>query len=231
MEKNPLVSCVMVTKNPKRWEFLKRSILQFVQQTYQNKQLVIVCDDVKEYNDKIADFIKDKNNIKLSVVEYKEGDQPFSLGYLRNVSLDNSDGDYIMQWDDDDLYHESRIEAQMDALQKNSRDICLLQDLMLKLKDNEPIKIRYPLLENLPQGHPGTILFKRTDIRYKPVGKEEDKFFLADLLNNGYSYILIEGQHHLYTYCYQGENTFGYSHFLVLKNWQNKAINFKLSYK
>jgi hypothetical protein len=129
------------------------------------------------------------------------------------------------------MYHERRIEAQVDAALAEKKEICLLKDFMLKLKDKEPVKVRYPIVKNLPQGHPGTILFARTAVRYKAVGKLEDNFFLADLLHDGYTCALLEGQHHLYTYCYQGNNTFGYNHFLLLKKWQDKAINFNLSYQ
>ena len=143
MGKKPLISCTMITKN--RWNLCKRAISCFKNQTYTHKQLVIVSDGKDEYNNKIIEFISNCPNIKIIIINpQKYEDKSPTLGHLRNISLDNADGEYIVQWDDDDISHNSRIEKQFDIMQKNNKDISIFKDYMLLLPNKEPIKITFP---------------------------------------------------------------------------------------
>lgn len=102
----PLVSCLMVTRgNP---EFVASALACFRAQTWVNKELVVVCDDV---SDELRELLNDDDRIRLVDVSHK-----VTLGDLRNLAVANSTGTYVCQWDDDDLYDPRRIAVQMGVL-------------------------------------------------------------------------------------------------------------------
>ena len=100
----PLVSCLMVTKN--RRDLARRSIACFMSQTWQNKELVIIDDGDEDYTALIETFDAGQR------IQYNRisADPDRLLGGLRNISLDRANGEYCMQWDDDEWYHPRRIE-------------------------------------------------------------------------------------------------------------------------
>jgi mannosyltransferase OCH1-like enzyme/GT2 family glycosyltransferase len=116
----PLISCLCVTRD--RVEQLKRVIECFKNQTYTNKELLIVCDQ-----DDLATlaFVAqlDDVDIRHHVVSTHEKK---NLGQLRNLSIELSNGDYFCQWDDDDWYHPSRLSLQLEFCQKNQKSASVL---------------------------------------------------------------------------------------------------------
>ncbi|MCC8197454.1 MAG: glycosyltransferase family 2 protein [Tannerellaceae bacterium] len=44
-----------------------------------------------------------------------------TLGELRNLCVQNADGKYICQWDDDDWYSEDRLQIQMEYIIKSNK--------------------------------------------------------------------------------------------------------------
>lgn len=116
----PLISCTMVTKH--RFEQAKMSIQCFQNQTYPNKELVIVDDDE---SDCLAQYIHQLGDATIHHLHLQPQNQ--TLGELRNIALANASGSYICQWDDDDLADPLRLEMQMSALQVLNAEACFLQ--------------------------------------------------------------------------------------------------------
>ncbi|MDX2253292.1 MAG: glycosyltransferase family A protein [Nitrospira sp.] len=81
-----MISCLCITQ-PGREEFLKQAIACFNEQTFPDKELVIVEDP-------------------------KTG---ITLGELRNLAVAKSTGDMLAVWDDDDLSDPGRLECQFEA--------------------------------------------------------------------------------------------------------------------
>ena len=88
-----LVSCIMPTAN--RRKFISRSIALFMAQSYKNKELIIIDDG----NEPIADLIPERKEIR-----YVKLDTTKTIGYKRNLACQNSNGKFIVHWDDDDWY-------------------------------------------------------------------------------------------------------------------------------
>ncbi len=102
----PLVSCLMVTRgNP---ELVASALACFRAQTWINKELVVVCENVTPA---LRELLKDDHRIRLVEVSHK-----VSLGDLRNLAVAHSTGTYLCQWDDDDLYDPRRIAVQIGIL-------------------------------------------------------------------------------------------------------------------
>jgi glycosyltransferase involved in cell wall biosynthesis len=109
----PLVSCIMPTNN--RRSFVTQAIRCFLRQDYSNLELLVVDDGT----DPIADLVRDDERIR-----YFQLDQKRSVGAKRNYACEQSRGEFIAHWDDDDWYSPDRISRQMVALTSKGFDLC-----------------------------------------------------------------------------------------------------------
>src|SRR6187399_197150 len=110
MKKLPLISCLCITRN--KIPLLKRAIHCFRNQTYPNKELILVFEDNDNDTKSFVKRLKDKN---ISIYEIPSTPK-LSLGELRNISIHKCKGEYFCQWDADDWYHNRRLETQIDYI-------------------------------------------------------------------------------------------------------------------
>jgi len=110
---DPLVSCLMCTYG--RPVLLGEAVKCFIDQDYQNKELVILNDQVgvKLVLENCPD------NIRI----YNMSTRFSSLGQKRNYIRCLADGDFYCIWDDDDLYMPWRITSSIDMFKNNHCDI------------------------------------------------------------------------------------------------------------
>lgn len=119
----PLVSCLMVTRN--RFAQAVCAINCFKAQTYAPTELVILDDS-------------DSGDLELWCSEQKDEriryhrlrEKGSVLGELRNRAVALAEGDYVCQWDDDDLYDPLRIQIQMAVIGSLKTDACFLSRWM-----------------------------------------------------------------------------------------------------
>lgn len=113
----PLVSCLCVTQN--KFELLSQSIDCFLFQSHPNKELIIVYES---NNLTVIDEIK--SIYKSSLIKFIEVSirPKLTLGELRNISVTSASGEFMTQWDDDDMYHPDRIRMQLALALKGQRD-------------------------------------------------------------------------------------------------------------
>ena len=202
--KQPKVSCLTVTADRKH--LMKRAIRCFQNQTYENKELVIVDDGDQDLSDILSSLPSGQiNYVKL------EKKPENTLGKLRNRSLEEADGDFLVQWDDDDWYHPERISTQAQTLM-DGYDACCLSGALMHL-DEEPY-IHHPYVGYLPDGIPGSIMHRAdSDIRYPHTRRAEDTEYLNDWMEKRYMQ-LPDDYSHLFIRCYHGNNTWEKDHFL-----------------
>lgn len=199
----PKVSCLMVTAN--RRDLAKRAVQCFQNQTYSNKELVIIDDGDEDYSPILEDLPAEQ--VKYLKLE-KEPD--FVLGKLRNRSLEESDGDYLIQWDDDDWYHPERIKIQAEILDQGYDACCLASSLMHL--DTEEFMM-HPYVGILPDGIPGSIMHRRNDhIRYPETKRSEDTVYLEEWMKLRY-HKLDHSYNYLFLRAYHGDNTWEQDHF------------------
>jgi len=108
--KQPLVSCIMPTYN--RRAFVPHAIRFFLEQDYDNKELLIVDDGT----DSIKDLVPGHPQIR-----YINFSKTMTLGEKRNFCVKEGRGDLIMHWDDDDWYPQDRIRRQVERAPPHSR--------------------------------------------------------------------------------------------------------------
>ncbi|MCB0706621.1 MAG: glycosyltransferase family 2 protein [Saprospiraceae bacterium] len=211
----PLISCLTVTGW--RLVLLKQSIQCFLDQTYPNKELVIVTDAAPAYKEAIHKYVTQLNRPEIRLIFL---DGKFNLGTLRNQAIDAAKGDFIMQWDDDDLYHPERISLQVECLLREKAHACLLSDqLSFFGARREMFWVDWvPHYVNSPmhQVFPGSILaVKDAKFRYPESGQYstqgEDSVFLGQYIDSG-KVARLSGKGYIYVYRYHGTNTFPEQH-------------------
>jgi glycosyltransferase involved in cell wall biosynthesis len=119
----PLISCICVTRG--RSNLLKRAIRCFNEQTYPNKELIILYedDDLTTNDFLVTQSVEAFQNIQAIKIP-RSNDQ--HLGRLRNLAIQHASGTYICQWDDDDWYHPERLQYQYKLLIENDVEACVL---------------------------------------------------------------------------------------------------------
>ena len=118
----PLISCLCPTRNHPT--IVKIAIECFKDQTYPNRELILVADEDSPY---IEDLIKLTNdNIKLFYAP-----KGLPIGAIRNISVSHAEGEYIAQWDDDNIHHRDRLTLQYNSIKKNSKQACFLRRVLI----------------------------------------------------------------------------------------------------
>jgi len=207
----------MVTPaQPQRFEMLRRSVVAFCAQTYQNRELVVVTDGPRQSVDEIDAFLRALERDDVRIVRCSER---HSLGALRNLSCEAANGAYLCQWDDDDIYHPTRLQAQYDELVRR-QSVCLyLEDtLQFIVASRRLYWLNWRATET--RAHPGTLLCRRAALpRYPEDGavaeRGEDRAVCLELQRSG-GFATLANQPHLYVYVTHDVNKYPPSHHEML---------------
>lgn len=162
------VSVIMSTyKTP--YNYLSEAINSVLNQTYQNLELIIICDGDKNEFNKINEEFKN-NKIKVFYNEENKG-----LPYSLNKAISLSTGDYIARMDSDDICIKDRIEKQVKYLDEHQEVfICgtsakLFEDAKgiktIYLNSMEEIKVQ--LLYRATLIHPTVMIRRQVFNEYK----------------------------------------------------------------
>ncbi len=202
---DPLISCICVTKNHP--DLLNRAIRCFEAQTYPHKELIVLFE---ECNLPARDLLgKAAPDPRISILA---ASGTASLGALRNYAIENSQGDFFCQWDDDDWHNAYRLESQYAAIRKNSFPACVTDQWILFDSQNERAYISGKRLWE------GSLLCRK-DIfqkkKYADISRGEDTPLVEYLYDHQLLYVMA-GMPKLYIYNYHGGNTFDREHFTEL---------------
>lgn len=211
----PKISCLMVTAG--RLECLRFAVRCFFNQTYPNKELIVLSQGTSEQNKEIQGHL---SLLPQQDIQFLEAPPSLSLGEMRNTSVELSTGTIICQWDDDDLYHPARLLTQYRALQNNA--VAVLYSNFLKLFadtgrlywiDNAGGTADYEALmkaQPYKQFLAGSVMFRkecfyRCRNRLYPElgvqsGKEEDLNALQKLMQIGPVKPVSEGYQYIYVF-------------------------------
>ncbi len=198
-----LVSCLMVTRG--NMALIRQSYAGFKSQTWQQRELVIVCDQVSEPLRALARA--DPAQVRL--VEVPAG---LALGDLRNISIAHSRGDFVCQWDDDDLYDPRRVAVCMQLLTEAGVDAVFLGRWLIWWEARNLLCLSGTRIWE------GSMLASRSAIPvYPALSKGEDTLMCARMLKRT-AFALIDYPQ-LFCYRITGENTWDEAHFDgILKN-------------
>lgn len=195
----PLVSCLMVTRGhlfPARF-----AVDCFRRQSWNERELVLVCDAP---GSAIEAYCASLDDARIRIVY--PGVPAQSLGQLRNLSLTAARGDWICQWDDDDLYHPQRLETGMLVLQALGADALFLSRWMLWAPAARKLGV------SGTREWEGSMLARRAAVpAYPALARGEDTAVMHAMLARG-RVVLLDAPW-LYTYVQTGVNTWTAQHF------------------
>lgn len=132
MNSFPLVSCVCPTFG--KVKHLNEAVQSFLIQTYPNKELIIFN------NYDAIDIVFDHPQVK--VINYK-GTITGNTAECRNLGNQYASGEYIMTWDDDDIYLKDRISIMVN----NTKTVGCIAGAYYS-EGNEIIKVQIKFLSN-----------------------------------------------------------------------------------
>jgi hypothetical protein len=202
----PLVSCVMVTRGrlfPSRF-----AVDCFLRQSWAERELVLVCDGP---GTEVETYCRALGDARIRIVYPDAHANAPSLGALRNLSLRAARGEWICQWDDDDLHHPQRLETGMLMLQSMRADALFLSRWMLWAPAARRIGV------SGSREWEGSMLARRTGVpAYPALARGEDTAVMHAMLGRG-RVVLLDAPW-LYTYVQTGANTWTAHHFEAI--WQ-----------
>jgi glycosyltransferase involved in cell wall biosynthesis len=196
------ISCLMVTRgNPRR---VAQSMDAFLRQRHANKELLIVTDALADDMAAIRRLLVavDPEQVRLVAVS----PSGLTLGELRNIAVQEATGDYVCQWDDDDLHHPDRLAFQWLALKAASAHACVLSRWTIWWP-----KQRRLVYSNIRHWE-GSLLCRRDAMPLYPAWRRgEDTHVLDEIKRSGRLAAIDMPQ--LYLYVVHGANTFDAAHF------------------
>jgi UDP:flavonoid glycosyltransferase YjiC (YdhE family) len=207
----PRVSCLMITSSPKRDHLAQLAIELFMKQTYPHKELIIVDDGLEDslrvwLTENYPDAMDDEQVIYIHLPTENK-----PLGALRNMAVAKASGDYLAQWDDDDLSHPQRLAVQMAAIHTFRADACTLEREQLWWLHERRLAFSASRLWE------GSLICAKTKLPpYPEKRKGEDTPVAEKVVQTGRVALLDYPQ--LYTYVFHGQNTFDAEHWE--RHWQ-----------
>lgn len=110
MSEQPLVTCLCLTRNRRAW--LPQAIRCFREQTYPNKELLIIAD-----GESVADLPMG-DGVRLIEIEERR-----KIGDKRNFGCQHAEGEFIAHFDDDDFSAPGRLSDQLQRLQESGKSV------------------------------------------------------------------------------------------------------------
>src|SRR5262249_19595146 len=211
------VSCVMVSfaiGEEERYAQFRKSFLAYANQTYENKELVIIVSGSDEHREKVGRYVKEsqRKDVNLVFSDVKP------LGALRNLALDHASGDVVCQWDDDDVSHSNRISEQLRAMRHARVQATVLRNYVHLFAARRCAVLCDWAKFKLPHdpGFPGTLLPKKAILPTycSDLTINEDSQLQTDLVHDGIAVMPVQTLFPLYVYVYHGANAFSEQHHL-----------------
>jgi glycosyltransferase involved in cell wall biosynthesis len=191
------VTAVMITGHiAKRRPLAMEAIRCFANQSWSNRELLIINSGVPL---DVADGAE-RQVVRQIMVQQES----MTLGELRNMAFDRADGEWLIQWDDDDWHHPCRIAEQMKVAQSGGASL-------LGSQVRHVLGTPRTMVRRIANGIDGTILHeRRVTYRYPAKKKGED----SDFVRQFPARFIVEDRPELYVRFFHGANTWHERHIM-----------------
>lgn len=115
------VSCICLTTWPRRERFLPDALRSYRQQTFADRELIIVNDGTP-----LVSHAPD-----VIVVNLPDVGRPWTIGEKRNVGVRAAHGQFIATWDDDDVSLPERLAEQMAVARRENADVVVARKMLI----------------------------------------------------------------------------------------------------
>ena len=224
-ETTAMISCLMVTFD--RLALAKLAIRSYAEQTYPDRELVIVTDGEERFRSALTSYANELGAEGVRVLH--PGSSRLTLGALRNISIEAAHGDILCQWDDDDYSHPDRLAIQARHMLAQAAGASFFTDHLQYIEPEGFLSWIDWSMDGRSQGlwqlAPGTLMMHRDPrFRYPESGPDarrgEDWVFMENI----YAAVPVaplKGSGHLYLYRYHGRNTHSREHHMNV--WADRA--------
>jgi glycosyltransferase involved in cell wall biosynthesis len=211
-----MISCLMVTFD--RLALAKLAIRSYAEQTYPNRELVIVTDGEASFRSALTHYVEDLGIAGVRLID--PGSTGLTLGALRNISLDAAHGDILCQWDDDDYSHPERLAVQARHMTALGACASFFTDHLQYFEPEAFLSWIDWSVDGQKQGiwqlAPGTLMMYR-DARFRypetgPDARRGEDWLFMEALYAAVPVAALKGAGHLYLYRYHGRNTHSREH-------------------
>lgn len=134
----PLISIIIPTYN--RAHLLGETLESIILQTHENWECIVIDDGSEDYTTELMEFYI---ALDLRIFYFKR-----PVGRLkganscRNFGFEQSKGQYINWFDDDDLMHPQKLERQLKFLEESSFSFCVCHSVTFKERRDNLIELR-----------------------------------------------------------------------------------------
>ncbi|WP_078429740.1 glycosyltransferase family protein [Alkalihalobacterium alkalinitrilicum] len=179
---------VSVVTCTNRENFLETVFENFISQTVEKKELVIVLNSDDMAIEKWEEKAQEYNDHKITVLQLPEDK---TLGECLNYGIDNSTYEYIAKFDDDDYYAPNYLQDALHAFTYSGADLVGKKTFLTYVESYGAIAVRTINNENKITDfvHGGTLVFTRKlyeDVRFEARNRGEDTAFLRTAREKGY---------------------------------------------
>lgn len=170
------------------------------------KELLIVClDSDQNTRDYVENHRSNKLQVRLVVIE---SEKSLTLGEIRNQAIKVARGEYICVWDDDDFYHDQRLERSIAAIVETGKRGVVLSNVII-----HDATRKYSYM-SVTRSWEQTLVFEReyliaNKLEYGALNQGEDTALIAKIFND--VYVLSDPV--LYIYNFHLANTCDAKHF------------------
>ena len=177
----PLASCIMPTAD--RAPFVALALRRFAEQEHAPRELIVIDDGTRPVEALVAGQ---------PGVRYQRLARQHSIGAKRNLACEMAQGEFIVQWDDDDWYGPQRLARQLAPLRSGAADITGLRCRWLACLDDGAFWQMSPALHRhmfTLDVHGGTLAWRRRlwseGLRYPDTSLAEDAALLRAAVQRG----------------------------------------------
>ena len=175
--KTSLVSIIMNCYNGEK--YLKESLQSIILQTYSNWELIFYDNFSTDKSKKILKNYTDKR------IKYFKSKKYLTLYKARNIAIKKAKGKYIAFLDTDDWWYKTKLEEQIEFLNKNKKYQIICTNFYLYFQNINKFKKRY---SSLPSGLITQKLLNNYSVGISTVLLEK-KFFKKFVFNEKYNVI------------------------------------------
>lgn len=118
---NELISCIITTYN-REDKLIKRAIKSVLQQTYKNKEIILVDDNDEDsyFRKHVENSVKNiDTKEKIRLIRHKKN---LGAQVARNTGIENANGEFIAFLDDDDEWLPNKLAFQLEKFKKHPQN-------------------------------------------------------------------------------------------------------------
>jgi len=175
-QKRALVSCLLPTGTNAGQ--LARAILCYQQQTWKDKELIVIDDKPWDLSPLLEDIpTGELRYIRTGTGSSDDTDHGDDAAGIKNMGLENATGEFVIHWDASDWHHPERIRHQV-AVMDGDVKISWMAGTLLHI--DHPELVHHPYVHTPKAGYGGSLIHVNDPAKRYPLDQRDpDRAFLS----------------------------------------------------